>query len=508
MTQAKIAIAGFQHETNTFNPNLTAISEFERADGWPPATRGQKISTTFADLNIAIGGFITEGTDFDLIPLLWCSAEPAGPVRTDAFDKYCDEICEGLKKHAPLDGVLLDLHGAMVVEDHFDGELEILRRVRAVVGDIPVVVALDFHANISPDFVELCDAIAIYREYPHLDMAQTGIRAARLMRQRLLLGKPFTRAFLQVPYLIPLSDQATTQVPFDSIFSGFDDLSVPGLISADAAAGFPAADIPNCGPSVLAYCSEGSAAQRAAEVLFDRFIAAESQLNNELLSEVQAVRKGAEMLQTSVCPVVLADVQDNPGAGGSSDTTGLLQALIEQDLAPAVMGVFADPDCIQKANSSGHGKHFNHVIGQNTSISGLTRQEVTFEVVHLSNAPILCTGEMYQGIALEIGSTALLKVIGTSHEIFVVVSEQRFQCLDRALFEHFGLDLSEARLIVVKSTAHFRADFDTLAQATLLVESPGLHPCCLEQVSYQNLRQQVQLNRGTPKREFLSVSDT
>lgn len=501
MMHPKIAIAGFQHETNTFNPNLTPVSEFERADGWPPATRGQDILDVFADLNIAIGGFIQDGQDFELCPILWCAAEPAGLVSAEAFEKYCAEICEGLKEHAPLDGVLLDLHGAMVAEGYFDGELEILRRVRAVVGDIPVVVALDFHANISPAFVELCDAITIYREYPHLDMAQTGVRAVRLMRQRLAHDKPFPRAFLQVPYLVPLSDQATGQGPFADIFTGFDDLPVPGLISADAAAGFPAADIPNCGPSVLAYCTDETAAQRATEILLDRFIAAERDLTNGLLSENQAIRKGADMLRTSVRPVVLADVQDNPGAGGSSDTTGLLHALIEQDLAPAVMGIFADPDCIQKANSVGDGNHFVHVIGQNTPIPGLKRRKVTFEVVSLSEGPIACTGEMYKGIAVDIGRTALLKIVGTSHEICVVVSEQRFQCLDRALLEHFGLDLSEPRLIVVKSTAHFRADFDPIARATLLVESPGLHPCRLEQVPYENLRENLRLIEGILKRK-------
>ncbi|UWQ89785.1 M81 family metallopeptidase [Rhodobacteraceae bacterium M382] len=504
MTRVKIAIAGFQHETNTFNPNLTPVSEFERADGWPAATRGQDILEVFPGLNIAIGGFIQEGQDFDLRPILWCAAEPAGHVCRDAFDTYCGEICAGLKQHAPLDGVLLDLHGAMVAEDHFDGELEILRRVRAVVGDIPVVVALDFHANISPAFVELCDAIAIYREYPHLDMAQTGVRAARLMRQRLTLGRPFSRAFLQVPFLIPLSDQATGQEPFAHIFSGFDDLPVPGLISADAASGFPAADIPNCGPSVLAYCTKEPAAQQAADILLGRFLEAEQQLTKSLLSERQAIQKGAELLQTSARPVVLADVQDNPGAGGTSDTTGLLQALIELDLAPAVMGIFADPACIQKAWSAGVGDHFDHVIGQNTQIPGLTRKTATFEVVRLSDVPILCTGEMYKGIAVDIGRSALLKIVGPSNAIFVVVSEQRFQCLDCALLEHFGLDLSDARLIVVKSTAHFRADFDPIAQATLLVASPGLHPCRLDQVSYENLREQVSLIKASPGRDVFA----
>lgn len=484
MTRPKIAIAGFIHETNTFSPHPTPASEFEKADGWPKATRGADIFSTFADLNIAIGGFITECTDFDLVPLLWCSAEPAGNVARDAFEIYCGEICAGLNEINNLDGVLLDLHGAMVVDGIEDGEGEIVRRVCDVVGDIPVVVALDFHANISSELVDLCSAIAIYREYPHLDMAQTGARAVGLMRQLLHTGQPFAKAFHQVPYLIPLSSQATDCAPFSTIYHDFEALETKGVVSVDAAAGFPPADIADCGPSVLAYGTDQAAVDAVAQILFDRFAVAEEAMPDNLLSEEQAILRAKDLLNASDQPVVLADVQDNPGAGGTSATTGILSALIRLDVVPAIVGVLANRDIVDAAFEAGEDNQISVALkdAQKASLN------CWFDVVAISDQKILCTGEMYGGSLADLGRTALLRARGVHNDIRVMISDERFQCVDLALLRHLGLVLERPQVIVVKSTAHFRADFGLVTKEILLVESPGLHPCRLSALPYKKLR--------------------
>ena len=484
MTSPKIAIAGILHETNTFSPYLTPASEFERADGWPAATRGKDISRTFTDLNIAIGGFITEGTDFDLVPISWCSAEPAGLVTRDAFEVYCGEICAGLKAINNLDGVLLDLHGAMVVDGIEDGEGEVVRRVRDIVGDIPVVIALDFHANISAELVDLCSAIVIYREYPHLDMAQTGARAVKLMRQILRSGKPFAKAFRQIPYLIPLSAQATDCEPFATIFDDFSELEINGVVSVDAAAGFPPADIADCGPSVLAYGTDQAAADAAVQMLYDRFIVAVHVMPDNLLSEEQAILRAKDLLIGSDQPVVLADVQDNPGAGGTSATTGILSALIRLDVVPAIVGIIANRGFVDAAFDAGV-DHRISVALKDAQGAPLVRQ---FDVVAASDQKVLCTGEMYGGCKADLGRTALLRATGVRNDILVMISDERCQCLDLALLRHLGLVLERPQVIVVKSTAHFRADFEPIAKEILLVESPGLHPCRLSSLKYLNLR--------------------
>ena len=192
MTKKRVAIGGFQHETNTFAPMLATLEDFLVHDAWPGLTRGPEMMATVAGKNIPITGFIEAcGSTYELIPLIWGSAEPSSYVTNHAFDTITGMLTEMLTETGDLDAVYLDLHGAMVVEGHQDGEGEVVRRVRQVVGnDLPVVVSLDFHANIAAALRELATGLTIFRTYPHLDMAQTGGRAFRLLEHVLTQGAP------------------------------------------------------------------------------------------------------------------------------------------------------------------------------------------------------------------------------------------------------------------------------------------------------------------------------
>ena len=185
----RVAIAGFQHETNTLAPMPTGFDEFSIGGSWPGLTEGDDVVDVFSGLNIPISGFINAAADWELVPLLWTAAEPGGYVSTDAFDTITGRLCDQLKRAAPVDAVYLDLHGAMVVENFQDGEGEIVRRVREVVGpNIPVAVSLDLHGNLFPGFFALTDVVTIYRTYPHIDMAETGRRCQQLLQHRLELS--------------------------------------------------------------------------------------------------------------------------------------------------------------------------------------------------------------------------------------------------------------------------------------------------------------------------------
>ena len=495
MTKKRVVIAGFQHETNTFCPIPTTLPEFERQDAWPALTQGDDVIEVFAPLNIPIGGFISAKFDWELIPIVWTSAEPAGLVTAQAFNHICALICDGIRQSMPVDGVLLDLHGAMVVEDVDDGELEIARRVREIIGEeIPLVCSLDFHANISPEFVDTVSAITIFRHYPHIDMAETGERAAKLLNQILLTGEPFCKSFKQVDYLIPLSSQGTTRYPCNEMYAGFCDFEQDGVDSVDAAAGFTSADIYHCGPSIVAYGTNQNAVDQAVEHLYQRFLNIEGKITDELLTSAQAVEAAAELITQNPFPVVLADVQDNPGAGGTSDTTGILQELIQQDVGHAIVGVINDPDSVRTCWQKGIGAQLQFSLGNAYVIEGATDFAHDYTVEFLTDKPVLCTGEMYGGCEADLGKMALLKANGLNHDIFVVLSSQRFQCLDLALFRHVGLVIEKPQIILVKSTIHFLADFDPVAQRVLFVESPGVNPCRLNNVNYKNLRPNVRVN--------------
>ena len=178
----KVAVGGFQHETNTFAPVKATFEAFEKADGWPGLSRGESLFNAVDGINIPAAGFIevAKSAGWDLYPTLWTSASPSAQVTVEAFERISGMILQDIESAMPLDAVYLDLHGAMVAEHHDDGEGELLRRVRSVIGpDVPLIVSLDLHANVTPLMAELADRLVIYRTYPRIDMADTGTRAAR-----------------------------------------------------------------------------------------------------------------------------------------------------------------------------------------------------------------------------------------------------------------------------------------------------------------------------------------
>ena len=494
MRKKRIAIAGFQHETNTFCPFPTSLSDFEMTDSWPGLTKGKDIIDTFSPLNIPIGGFINANTEWELIPIVWAAAEPAGFVQSQAFDTIVAMICDGINEAGEIDGVYLDLHGAMVTDSYEDGEAEIIKRVRHVIGDeLPLVCSFDFHANISPEFIDAVSALTIFRHYPHTDMAYGGERAANLMTMLVETGKPFYKSFRQVDYLIPLSSQGTTRYPFNELYADFDSLQTNGVLSVDAAAGFTAADIYNCGPSVVAFGSDQSAVDLAADNLLSRFINAEKNIVDELLTPDEAVHKAGALIIKNNQPVVLADVQDNPGAGGTCDTTAILQAAIKQDCARTIFGLICDPQSVEKCWQAGVGATLDLSLGNAYPIPGASGFSHQYEVAHLTDEPIHCTGNMYAGCDADLGRIAVLRASDLENEIYVVLSSHRFQCLDLALFRQLGLAVELPQMIVVKSTIHFLADFEPIAQCVLFVDSPGVHPCRLSNVVFKNVRPGVRI---------------
>ena len=489
-----IAVGGFQHETNTFAPHLAPFEAFERADSWPGLTTGTDLFETMASLNIPLSGFIDSAgqAGHRLHPLCWCSAEPSGYVTRVAFERVADITCNALRAAGSLDAVYLDLHGAMVVEHHEDGEGELLRRVRDIVGPaMPIVISLDLHANVTEQMVDCSDAMTIYRTYPHLDMAVTGARAFE-MTSTLMGGQSLHKAMRKIPFLFPLSSQCTDFDPCKAIYGQLDEISLrPGMENVDFATGFPPADIAECGAAVVAYGADAQTVEAAAEQLYQQVLAAEADFNFELLGPDAAVLRA--MANTADKPVVLADAQDNPGAGGTSDTTGLLEALVRNGARRAVMAVLYDPEVADMAHAAGIGAVLDVGLGGKSGLPGIDPFEARFEVEALGDGRFTYTGAMNLNSKAQLGNMALLRVVDDGSEVRIVVGSSRSQCLDQAMIRHLGIEPGEQKIVCVKSTVHFRADFDPIAAETLVVIAPGIHPCKLADLDYRNLRAGVRL---------------
>lgn len=499
MKRPRIAIAGFQHETNTFAPIPTLYRDFERGGAWPALCQGQDLLDTLPGLNLPLGGFIDEGDDFDLVPTLWTFAEPGGYVADDAFERISGMIIDAIQRAGHIDGIYLDLHGAMVTQSHEDGEAELLRRLRDIMGaDLPIAVSLDLHGNLSPAFAARASSTAIYRTYPHVDMAETGARARKLLREELERGEPFARAWRQLQYIIPIQAQSTRREPGARLYGMLPGLANDSVRSVDFAFGFPPADIHDCGASVFAYGIDQGAVDAAADTMLQTLIDAEGDLHNPLLPAANAVSEAQRRATGAARPIVIADPQDNPGAGATGDTTGLLQALVAGGARRAVIGMLWDPDTSAKAHDAGLGAEIDVTIGGKFPELGTGPFPARVRVEALSDGQFTFTGPMYRNARAHLGTMAALKIIDEASDVTVVVGSNRTQNADQAIFTHLGIKPPEQSIVCVKSAVHFLADYEPIAETVLFAGSPGANVCQLDIIPYTRLRAGVRLGPRGP----------
>lgn len=487
----RVAVAGFQHETNTFASHRAALEDFEQADAWPGLTRGTEVPERVADCNLPLAGFLRQALDDGLepVPILWCAATPSGVVSRRAYETIVAELLGGIEAAKPLDAVYLDLHGAMVCEHLEDGEGELLQRLRAIVGpELPVVVSLDFHANISQQMARAASALEVYRTYPHVDMAETGSRAAAVLR-RVLDHGPLHTALHRADFLIPLTSQCTLTEPMASLLSEARLLERWPVASVSLAAGFPCADVYCCGPTVVALAAAPSAAHRAAQSLIAALNEREADFASPLFEPEEAVRKALATSVRCTGPVVLADTQDNPGAGSSSDTTTLLRALVQARVPSAVVALLHDPEAAHAAHAAGIGAELSLGLGGHSGIAGDAPFHCTTTVKALGSGQFLATGPFYAGCRFDLGPMALLQVGG----VRVAVSCRRQQAADQAMLRHLGVEPARERIMVLKSSVHFRADFEPIAGAVLVVAGAGANAADPASLRFRRLRPGLRL---------------
>jgi len=487
MQRRRIAVGGFLHETNTFQPAFTTYSDFADAADRPPLVRGVDVLTRFEGLNASIAGSIAvlRQAGATLVPLPWASATPSGYVTRDAFERITKMILSDLRVALPVDAICLSLHGSMVTEHIEDAEGELLKRIRDLVGtDIPVVASVDLHSNTTAQMFELTDGLVGYCTYPHLDMVEAGEKVAHLLIEMLTRqGKPY-KAYRQIPFLIPLTWQCTTIEPAKTIYAEIARLISSTVRSVSFMQGFPAADIHECGGSVVAYGWNRKAVDTAAHQIWQLVMHAEPKFAGRLWEPEDAVNEAMHRAAVDPRPVLLADTQDNPGVGGSSDTVGLLRAMLKMGAQRAVLGILHDPDAALAAHQSGIGTQIRIALGAKTPAWGEEPLDGIWHVERLGDGNMICQGPMLKGWPLALGPMALLRNAG----VFVVVSSHKFQPMDEEPFLHVGVEPRDWNLIALKSSVHFRAAFEAISQAVLVVKSPGAMIVDPSELPFKRLR--------------------
>jgi microcystin degradation protein MlrC len=299
-------------------------------------------------------------------------------------------------------------------------------------------------------------------------MAETGDRAAFLLRRIFQRGNALSRASRQFPFLIPINGMCTLVEPASLIYRAMATAEQQHGLSLSFAMGFPAADFPECGPMLWGYGDSESVTQQV-KALASEVIAREAEWAVPLLEPEEAVRKAMGLAATASWPVVIADTQDNPGGGGDSDTTGMLRALLSCGAQDAAIGLMVDPAAAAAAHAAGLGAEIRIGLGGHSRVAGDAPLEATYRVEQLSDGRCQYGGPMMRGKWSGVGPSARLSLGGVQ----IVVSSHKDQMLDRSLYRMVGVEPEKMKILVNKSSVHFRADFQPMAEAVLVAKAPG-----------------------------------
>ncbi len=480
----RIAIGCIGHETNTFSPVLTTLDNFNKGS----YHRGDEIIAAFQGTRTITGGFLDVAEQLNLqpIPLLWAFATPSGMVEHAAYQTLKAEFLTLLRNAGKLDGVLLDLHGAMVTEELEDAEGDLIQAVREIVGETWIATTLDLHANITAKMAHYSDVIIGFDTYPHVDCYERGFEAGQLLFSMNQGKIQPTMAYRQLPLLTAPPAQCTMKPPMTDVINALHDLETErGIVTATLSMGFPFADITDAGVSVLVTTNGDMA---LAEAHADQFASNIWEMHEAFTFNLHTVEAAIEIAnQTDGNPIVLADGADNPGGGGPCDGTTILQKFIEADVQDAVIAVIADPESVAQAVEVGVGNRVQLNVGGKTDTQHGAPVALTGSIKSLSDGRFIHKGPMGRGTAGNMGRTAVVQVGG----IEIILTERRIQPYDAQVLRSVGIEPKARKLIALKSAVHFRADYTPIAHQILDVDTPGVHSPNLFNYDYQKLRRPI-----------------
>ena len=481
----RLFLAMMSHETNTFSNLPTDRAQFEARN----LHYGGEILEAFRGTGTCVGGMIDAAArrGATLIPSVAAAASPAGLVTKDIYGHVKERLLRDLKAAGKVDGVLLDLHGAMVPEGLDDGEGDLIEAVRAAVGPaVPIAVTLDFHGNLSETMVRGADLLNGYKTYPHVDMAERGVEATEQLID--IIGKRLkpTAALRKPPILPPLGNQGTARGPMRRLYDLAAEMEKdPKVISISLFAGFPHADIPDAGFGVYVVTDDD---QDLADHLADRLADTAWTYRHEFIHTALPVREAvAKAIASPGKPIVLADMADNTGGGAAGDGTEILRELVRVGARSAVVACLWDPTAVALCVRAGVGASVTLDVGGKVDDRHGAPLRVTGVVRTLSDGRFVHKGPMARGLPGRLGTTAVLDV----NDIKVILISYRWQTLDPEMIRFVGIDPLDHKILVVKSTIHYRAAFEPIAGEIIEVDAPGLSSSNLGRFDFKRIRRPI-----------------
>ncbi len=470
----RIAVARFSHETCTFCPRPTTVEDWEFHG--PPSTDIINTDSGY------IGGFKTICEEYGGIELVGITS-PRGArggssgswITREAFDKYTGLIAADLMKAGHIDGVFLSLHGAMAVTGILKPEAEIVRRVRKVVGDIPIMVTLDLHANEDHELSDAADAVFIIKRYPHYDTTLQGERAARVMIKTIRGDYKPVMATRKPGVITPSVYQGTGVSPAMEIMERarrWECQNAGTYVSV--AFGFAYADVPDVGATVMVVANnDQKLADRIADDMSDYIWRTRKTFAGKKLPKTkEGVALAITAAKAGKTPVVIADHSDRTGG-----STHILEELIKQEANNFCIATLRDEKAIEKIRA-------NHKVGDTISIDlGGYSDKFAGNPVRI-DAKIEFLGDYGRG-------TVVVLLFGENNR--VILTPQLMQVTTPGIFAPLGIKLDELDIIILKSRVHFRRGFyeTGLAGAIFEVDAPGWGPSDLTTLPYKNIPRDI-----------------
>lgn len=471
----KILIGGFGHESNTFTPFRTRLKDFRPRYG----------EETLAEpLRGAFGGIVNTlraHDDIELVPTITAHAMPGGIVERETFETLKGEI---LARAHDVDGVCLYLHGAMRAEGVDYCENVILRELRQRLGPmVPITIALDMHANIVAETARTINAMVAYHTAPHVDAYETGETAAAMLLQILKEGRNLTMGFAKMPFLLPGEKAQSSVGAMGEMMARVAELEArPEIISASLMNGHCWADVPDIGV-IAVVITDNDLALAQAEA--DRLAAAfwDRRADFDFGTEAYPVDEAVEVAMAAPeSTVFLSDSGDNPGAGGTTDVTAVLESLLAHHATNAVVASIWDAAAVEACVVAGVGQAVSLSLGGKLDTRHGKSLDVMGTVRLISDGAYYWGGVREEHRLVERGSTVVLTVNGVD----VIVTAERHSYVEPAQFLSLGID-PLAYKIVVPKRGYLTAPLAAISPRSLLAISPGVTNCDVTQLDYQRV---------------------
>ena len=462
----RIAVAEIAQETDSFSPMVADLKDFETYGLF----FGDEILERMRGVG-PIGGLLEVAAEQDgpvtLLPIVRAWASAGGTITAETLAFLIDRLVTGLKQALPLDGVFLSLHGAAAAENDDDVEGHVLLAVREAIGnEIPVVVSLDHHANITRRMVECADVLIGHETQPH-DPPATGRKAARVLF-RMLGGKVRpTVDWRKIPMITPQDQFLTSEGPMKEWFELARDMERRrGAIDVSPYPMQPWLDVAEGGWSVVVHTDgDRELARSLAVEMAERAWAMRGRFwLSERIAPAEAVRRAVEVDSGLI---ILSDTGDSVYGGAPGDSTCILRELLQQQVPSTALVPMIDPKCLEAAISAGVGAQISVDLGAKVDRVFSQPVRVTGRVAAVSNG---LTVDLHDRGVCDLRRTALLEV----GPIRIVVLDHRSFAINHpVLYTHLGLEIAEAKMVVVKTASNFQF-FRPWRNGLIRVDSPGM----------------------------------